>query len=54
MGDAPNQDTDSAAMVEAFRHQPRDDDADTRARMAAAAGASTAAAEDLVRARTDS
>jgi len=53
MGDAPDQDTDSAAMLDGFRNQPADPDADTRARMGAVADASVAA-DDLIRRRTDS
>jgi hypothetical protein len=53
MGDTPDQDTDSAAMLDAFRNQPVDVDADTRGQMGAVADASTAA-DELFRARTDS
>lgn len=52
MGDMPDQTTDSAAMVDAFQHQPADPDADTRARMGQVAAAQTAA-DELLRGATD-
>jgi len=52
MGDMPDQNTDSAAMLDAFQHQDFDLDAQTAARGAAVAAAQ-AAADDLLRSRTE-
>ncbi len=47
MGEIPDQDRDSAAAVDAFRHQDVDPDADTRARMGQVADATASAAEQV-------
>jgi hypothetical protein len=52
MGETPDQNTDSAAMLDAFRNQGPDLDAKTAARGAAVADAAVAA-DELFRSRTE-
>lgn len=52
MADMPDPAADNAAMLDAFRHQAADPDADTRARMGQVAAAQTAA-DELLRGATD-